>query len=50
MKLHEQIEIVEKLIEATKELNGEYQDGWDEEIEDGEKLLKYLHSQALKKR
>ena len=44
MELQEQIEIVKELLEATKELNGEYQEGWDENIEDGERLLEYLQS------
>lgn len=42
MKIQKQIEIVKELLEATKELNGEYQEGWDEDIENGEKLLEYL--------
>ena len=48
MKLQEQIEIVKELLEATKELNGEYQEGWDENIEDGERLLEYLQSELKK--
>ena len=48
MELQEQIEIVKELLEATKELNGEYQDGWDENIEDGERLLEYLQSELKK--
>ena len=48
MKVQEQIEIVKELIEATKELNGEYQEGWDENIEDGERLLEHLQSELKK--
>jgi hypothetical protein len=44
MKTEEQIRIVQELLEATSELNGEYQEGWEEAIEDGEKLLEYLKS------
>lgn len=42
VELKEQIEITSKLLEATKELNGEFQEGWEEEIERGESLLDYL--------
>ena len=45
MELQEQIEIVKELLEATKELNGDYQEGWEENIEDGERLLEYLQSE-----
>jgi len=48
MKLQEQIEIVKELLEATKELNGEYQEGWDENIEDGKRLLEHLQSELKK--
>jgi len=48
MELQEQIEIVKELLEATKELNGEYQEGWDENIEDGERLLEHLQSELKK--
>jgi len=61
MKLQEQIEIVKQLLEmasyvgdvlsfytATKELNGEYQEGWGEDIEDGERLLEHLQSELNK--
>jgi len=48
MELQEQIEIVKELLDATKELNGEYQEGWDENIEDGERLLEYLQSELKK--
>lgn len=44
MKIEKQIEIVKELLEGVKELNGEYQAGWDEDIMKGEKLLKYLKS------
>ena len=48
MELQEQIKIVKELLEATKELNGEYQEGWEEKIEDGERLLEYLKSKLKK--
>ena len=48
MELQEQIEIVKELLEATKELNGEYQEGWDEDIENGERLFEYLKSKLKK--
>lgn len=48
MELQEQIEIVKELLEATKELNGEHQEGWDVNIEDGERLLEYLQSELKK--
>lgn len=48
MELQEQIEIVKELLEATKELNGEYQEGWDEDIENGERLLEHLQSELKK--
>jgi hypothetical protein len=50
MELQEQIKIVNELLEATKELNGEYQEGWDENIEDGERLLDYLKSALANER
>jgi len=43
MKDKEIIEIVEQLVEATEELNGEFQEGWDGVIQDGKKLLKHLN-------
>ena len=42
MELQEQIKIITELLDATKELNGEYQEGWEEDIKNGERLLKYL--------
>ena len=48
MKLQEQIEIVKELLEATKEINGEFQEGWDENIEDGERLLRHLQNELKK--
>ena len=48
MELQEEILIVKLLLEATKELNGEYQDGWGESIEDGERLLEHLQSKLKK--
>ena len=50
MDLQEQIEIIKELLDATKELNGEYQEGWDENIEDGERLLEYLKSALANER
>lgn len=50
MELQKQIEIIKELLEATKELNGEYQEGWDENIENGERLLEYLQSELKKLR
>jgi hypothetical protein len=47
MTTEEQIEIIEKLIEATEELNGEFQEGWDKEIEDGRKLVEHLIKTTL---
>ena len=47
IELKEQIRIVKGLLEAAEELNGEHQEGWDEQINDGERLLKCLNN-ALK--
>ena len=44
MIISHQIEVVKNLLAAAKELNGEYQDGWDEEIQEGEEFLKYLNA------
>lgn len=44
MEMERQQEAIRKLLEAAKELNGEYQDGWDEEIQEGEEFLKYLNA------
>ena len=41
MEINKQIEILIHLIEALEDFT-EYQDGWEEEIEDGKTLLKYL--------
>jgi hypothetical protein len=43
MNIQEQIKVVKELLEATKELNGEYQEGWESTIEDGERLLNHLN-------
>ena len=48
MELQKQIEIVKELLDATKELNGEYQEGWDEDIENGERLMEHLQSELKK--
>jgi len=45
MKAEEQIRILQELIEGVKELNDEFQDGWDDTISDGKKLLKHLKSE-----
>lgn len=42
MEIKEQIKIVTELLDATKELNGEFQEGWNEDISKGEELLKHL--------
>lgn len=42
MTIDDQIKIVASLIEAAEELNGEFQYGWDEVIDNGESLLEYL--------
>jgi len=36
----ELLEALKKCLEATKELNGEFQEGWDEEIEMAEQAIK----------
>lgn len=46
--IDDQIEIVTDLLEGVKELNGEYQEGWDESIEKGEKLLTHLKWEAIR--
>lgn len=38
----ETIRIVTELLRATEELNGEFQDGWANEIIDGQRLLKRM--------
>jgi hypothetical protein len=42
MTLQEQHQIVKDLLEATEELNGEFQEGWEQQITNGERLLDYL--------
>lgn len=42
MTIDEQIKIIQGLIDGVIELNGEYQSGWDDEIQSGSELLKYL--------
>lgn len=49
MKIDRQIEIVKELLEATKELNGEYQDGWNNTIDKAEELLNHLEDQPISK-
>lgn len=44
MEMERQQEAIRKLLAAAKELNGEYQEGWDEEIQEGEEFLKYLNA------
>jgi len=48
MKIQDQIKAIKELVEATKELNGEYQDGWSGVIEQGEYLLNHLNDQLIK--
>ena len=48
MNIKEQIKIVNGLLDATYELNGEYQEGWDEDIKNGERLLEYLEYASKK--
>jgi hypothetical protein len=49
MNIKEQIRIIKQLLDATKELNGEYQEGWDKDIRDGKKLIKFLESEIVNK-
>ncbi len=42
MDIKDQIRITEELLEGVKELNGEYQEGWENNILEAEKLLKHL--------
>ena len=42
MDIRDQIRITEELLEGVKELNGEYQEGWENNILDAENLLKHL--------
>jgi hypothetical protein len=42
MSKEEEAKIVKSLLNATKELNGEFQIGWDKEIREGERLMKQL--------
>jgi hypothetical protein len=42
MKLEVQHQIVKDLLEATEELNGEFQEGWEQQITNGKRLLDYL--------
>jgi len=39
----EVVKIISDLIEGVEELNGEFQDGWDEQIKKGKELLKSLN-------
>jgi len=43
MTTKEQIKIIEELLKATRELI-EHQEGWSEQISNGENLLTYLRS------
>lgn len=45
MELDEQIRIIKELLEGVKELNGEYQDGWEDIILDAEKLIEFLNKE-----
>jgi len=49
MELEKQIAIVKELLQGVKELNGEYQSGWEDEIQKGEELLEYLQNKIEKK-
>lgn len=40
MKIKDLEKLLKKLLEAVQELNGEYQEGWDDVIEETEALLK----------
>ena len=40
----EQLRIVRELVEGIEEFNGEYQEGWDSTIKEGNELIKYLLS------
>ena len=42
MGIQEQIKLTEELLEGVKELNGEYQEGWENVIENAEKLINQL--------
>jgi len=42
MNKEEQIRITEELLEGVKELNGEYQEGWENVIENAERMIKQL--------
>ena len=42
MSREDQVRITEELLEGVKELNSEYQAGWDNSILEAEKLIKYL--------
>lgn len=44
MEITKQIEILTELIEAVEELNGEYQEGWEDTIKEAEEMLDYLYS------
>ncbi len=46
--MEKEIQIVKELLEGVRELNGEYQEGWDETIKQGEELLKHLEKQNSK--
>ncbi len=42
MNIKDQIKTTEKLLEGVRELNGEFQDGWEQIISEGEQMIKYL--------
>tara|TARA_Y100000592_G_scaffold58237_1_gene91264 strand:- start:1036 stop:1287 length:252 start_codon:yes stop_codon:yes gene_type:complete len=42
MDIKDQIRITEELLEGVKELNGEYQEGWENNISEAENLLEHL--------
>ena len=45
MTIPEQIEVIQALIEGVERLNGSFQSGWNSEIGDGKRLVKWLKNQ-----
>jgi hypothetical protein len=46
MKIKEQIEILEALIDAAEEL-GEFQEGWTCDVKRGEEMLEHLRNMEM---
>jgi len=44
MKKSRQIEILKELISGVEELNGGFQEGWEDDIANGKELLSYIES------